>query len=145
MNAERGMTGLQAAAPYARFQVPFEDEDTAKLQASHNESETIAQAVCTTMAVTKNKAGWIYAVQRKCETSLETCVQICASEFLHTQDPETTQRQWSTLGAIRVYDNRPSSSASTVNSPHIGFKVFWSSNYHTGIGCGANYCCCHAV
>ena len=144
MNAEGGMAGLQAAMPYARYRAPSEEQETAELQASHNEYETIAQAVCTSMAVTKSMGGWTFAIQRRC-SGPDTCVQICASKFLHTQDPQTTHRQWSTLGAIHVYGSRPSSSVSTVNSPHIGFKVYWSSNYHTGTSCGPNYCCCHAA
>ena len=124
--------------------VPHPDRNTAELQASHDEYEIIAQSVCTSIAVTMNAAGWTFAVQRYCSPrARETCVQLCASAALHAQDFQTELKTWSTIGAILVYKDRPSSSAGTVADPHIGFKVYWSSTYHQGAGCGPNYCCCH--
>ena len=111
---------------------------------SHNEYETIAQSVCTSMAVSKNLDGWAYAVQRLC-SGTDTCLEICTSKSLHEQDPQTKDKRWRGLGALHVYLDRPSSSPGTSNDPHIGLKVYWSSIYHVGTGCGPNYCCCHAA
>ena len=111
----------------------------------HSEYETIAQSVCTSMAIKENRAGWTFAVQRRCDSSTETCEAICSATALHVQDEQTKSRKWSCLGAIHVYGKRPVSGPSTVSNPSMGFKVFWNSNYHKGRNCGPNYCCCHAA
>ena len=110
---------------------------------NHDEYEAIAQSVCTSMAIDQKRGGWTFAVQRVCTYSnLETCQQLCSSKFLHVQDTQTAHRTWRCLGALHVYKGRPSSSAGTINQPSMGFKVYWSSTYHTWKYCGPNYCCC---
>ena len=125
------------------------DFQTVGIQAGvrHNEYETTAQSVCTSMAVNRNRSGWTYAVQRQCQGShsTDTCVQVCASQILHKQDSQTKDQPWSTLGAIHVYADRPSSSPGNAENPQIGLKVFWSEKYHQWSTCGPNYCCCFAA
>ena len=111
---------------------------------NHDEYETVAQSVCTSMAIGKRLRGWTYAVGRVCSSSTESCQEICSSKFLHVQDTQTAHSTWSCVGALHVYKSRPSSSPGTKNSPSIGLKVYWSSSYHTGRNCGPNFCCCHA-
>ena len=111
---------------------------------NHDEYETVAQSVCTSMAIDRRLNGWTYAVQRVCSSSTETCQEICSSKFLHVQDSQTVHSTWSCIGALHVYKNRPSSSPGTKQAPSIGLKVFWWSNYHTHRSCGPNFCCCHA-
>ena len=115
------------------------------MTAVHNEYETIAQSVCTSMAVSRELNGWTYAVQRRCDSSTGSCEKICASMALRDQDSQTSGRAWSTLGAVHVYGGRPVSQASTTCDPYLGLKVYWSSTYHTGQNCGPNYCCCLAA
>ena len=111
----------------------------------HTEYETIAQSVCTSMAIKENRAGWTFAVQRRCDSSTEPCETICSATALHEQDGQTKNQQWSCLGAVHVYGGRPVSGPSTLSKPSMGFKVYWSSSYHRGKNCGPNYCCCHAA
>ena len=59
--------------------------DVAVQAVKHNEYETLAQSVCTSMAVSKGLKGWTYAVRRVCSGSV-TCDKMCASKFLHVQD-----------------------------------------------------------
>ena len=111
----------------------------------HSEYETLAQSICTSIAVSRGLAGWTYAVQRRCDSSTASCSAICDAEALRQQDSQTAGRAWSCIGAIHVYNNRPISQASTPSNPHIGLKVYWSSSYHLGRNCGPNYCCCRAA
>ena len=111
---------------------------------NHDEYEAIAQAACTSMAIGQGREGWNYAVERVCDSKTENCQEICSSTNLHVQATQTVGT-WSCVGALRVYKPRPSSSPGTKNAPSIGLKVFWSSDYHTGKGCGPNFCCCHAA
>ena len=111
----------------------------------HNEYETIAQSACTSMAVKEGHAGWTFAVQRQCDSSTKPCEAICATQALHTQDKQSSLKQWSCLGALHVYRERPVSQPSTTSKPSMGFKVYWSPGYHTGQNCGPNYCCCFAA
>ena len=110
----------------------------------HNEYEIVAQSACTSMAIDRKLAGWTFAVQRVCSSRTETCVRICSSKFLHTLDQQTSHSTWSCIGALHVYKGRPSSAPGNFYSPSIGLKVYWNRSYHTGGGCGPNYCCCHA-
>ena len=115
---------------------------------AHDEYETIAQSVCTSMAIKENRGGWTFAVKRHCnfkDSSTEPCEAICSVTALHKQDDQTKSRQWSYLGAIHVYQPHPVSEPSTVSKPSMGLKVFWISNYHKIRGCGPNYCCCFAA
>ena len=112
----------------------------------HDEYETIAQSVCTSMAIKENRPGWTFAVKRQCDSSTEPCVEICSATALHELDAPTKSQQWSCLGAIHVYQSRPASGPSTFSKPSMGFKVYWSSIYHEGRNfCGPNYCCCFAA
>lgn len=114
----------------------------------HDEYETIAQSVCTSMAIKENRPGWTFAVKRQCDSSTEPCEAICSATALHEQDGETKSKQWSCLGAIHVHQDppRPVSGPSTVSKPSMGLKVYWSSSYHKGRNfCGPNYCCCLAA
>lgn len=114
---------------------------------AHDEYETIAQSVCTSMAIKENRGGWTFAVRRQCDSSTEPCEAICSAAALHKQDDQTKSQRWSCLGAIHVYRDppRPVSGPSTVSKPSMGLKVFWSSSYHKGRNCGPNYCCCLAA
>ena len=107
--------------------------------------ETIAQSVCTSMAIKENRPGWTFAVKRQCNPSTEPCEAICSSAALRKQDNQTKSKQWSCLGAIHVYiESSPASGPSTASKPFIGFKAHWSST-HTSCqsgSCGPNYCCC---
>ena len=113
---------------------------------NHDEYESIAQAACTSMAIGQGLEGWNYAVERVCTPSnpSENCQVVCNSRSLHVQAVQTVGT-WSCVGALQVYKPRPSSSSGTENAPSLGLKVFWSSDYQTGRGCGANFCCCHAA
>lgn len=110
----------------------------------HDAYETIAQSVCTSMAIKENRGGWTYAVKKQCDSSSEPCEAICSSAALHKQDSQTKSKPWSCLGAIAVYQPHPASGPSTVSEPFMGFKVLWSSSYTNckKRGCGPNYCCC---
>ncbi len=112
---------------------------------THSEYETIAQSVCTSMAIKENRAGWTFAVKRQCDSVTAPCQTICALQALHNLDTQSSKQQWQCLGAIHVYPNRPVSNPSTLTSPSIGFKVYWSPSYHEGQHCGPNYCCCLAA
>ena len=62
------------------------DEVTA--QTTHSEEEIMAQSICTSITGIR---GWSYAVERVCEESYhETCTQICESDKLRSQDPQTS-------------------------------------------------------
>lgn len=111
---------------------------------SRSPYEIIAQSACEGLLTNSNLPGWVYAVQRLC-SGTENCHQICSSRVLHGQDSQTAHSTWSALGAFHVYGSRPSSSASTRNSPHIGLKVYYNQGYAASTGCGPNYCCCRAV
>ena len=117
----------------------------------HSEYETIAQSVCTSMVIKGGHQGWTFAVRRQCDSRSITkpCDVLCGLEALHnleSADPELSNKKWTCLGAVRVYESRPVSQPSTTNNnPSIGFKVFWSESYHTGDYCGPNYCCCFAA
>ena len=111
----------------------------------HNEYETIAQSACTTMAISGNHIGWTFAVKRQCDSSTASCETICSLQTLHALDKQTSEKQWSCLGAVHVYADRPVSQPSTTSRPSIGFKVYWSPTYYTSKNCGPNYCCCFAV
>ena len=111
----------------------------------HDEYETIAQAACTTMVIKGNHGGWTFAVKRQCDSSTASCETICGLQALHNLDGQTRSRQWSCLGGVHVYPDRPVSQPSTTSKPSIGFKVFWSPNYHAEKHCGPNYCCCYVV
>lgn len=112
---------------------------------AHSEYETIAQSVCTSMAVSRGSAGWTFAVKRQCNSITEPCEAICGLNTLHDLDKQSSKKRWSCLGAIHVYGGRPVSQPSTASNPSIGFKVYWSPSYHTGQNCGPNYCCCLAA
>ena len=111
---------------------------------SHDEYETLAQSVCTNMAVSKGLNGWTYAVRRVCSGSV-TCDKMCASKFLHVQDRQTVNRSWKSLGALHVYKKQPSSNTNDNSHPKEGLKVYWSKTYQTRTRCGPNYCCCLAA
>ena len=111
---------------------------------SHDEYETVAQSVCTSLAIRKGINGWTYAVNRQCRSDMDSCEAICASEALHKQDDQTKSNRWSCLGAVHVYGYRSSSSPSNSSHPSMGLKIYWSINYHKNTACGPNYCCCHA-
>ena len=112
---------------------------------SHDEYETIAQSVCTSLAIRKGINGWTYAVNRQCRSDMDSCEAICASEALHKQDDQTKSNRWSCLGAVHVYGYRSSSSPSNSSHPSMGLKIYWSVSYHKNTACGPNYCCCHAT
>lgn len=112
---------------------------------SRSSYEIIAQSACEGLLTNSNLGGWVYAVQRVCNSNQETCEHVCSSRVLHGQDSQTAHSTWSTLGAFHVYGSRPSSGASTRNSPHIGLKVYYNTGYFRSTGCGPNYCCCRAV
>ena len=116
----------------------------------HSEYETIAQSVCTSMAIKGGHQGWTYAVGRQCDSISITkpCDVFCGLEALHnleSADPELSNKKWTCLGAVHVYESRPVSQPSTTKNPSIGFKVYWSESYHTVHYCGPNYCCCFAA
>ena len=120
----------------------YDNPNAAVAVAAHPENELLAQSICTSIAGFR---GWTYAVQRVCTgQSTYTCTQICTSQNLRKQDPETSERQWFAAAAIHVYSHRPSSSPGTPSSPHIGLKVFHYGNVDT-VGCGPNWCCCHVA
>ena len=110
----------------------------------HNEYETIAQSVCTSMAIKGGHQGWTFAVRRQCDSNTKPCDVLCGLQALHNLDPQSSKKKWTCLGAVHVYPSRPVSQPSTTENPSIGFKVFWSNVYHTGQNCGPNYCCCAA-
>ena len=103
----------------------------------------MAQSICTSMAIKDDKEGWTYAVKRKCDGDTSSCESLCVSN-IRNQDPQTKEREWSTLGAIHVYPGRPASSGTSPHTSTLGLKVYWSTSYHTGQNCGSNFCCCHA-
>ena len=111
----------------------------------HSEYETIAQSVCTSMAVGNNRQGWTFAIKRQCDSSTESCQVICNLQALRELDTQSSGKQWSCLGAIHVYGGRPVSQPSTRTNPSIGFKVYWGPSYHAGTNCGPNFCCCYAA
>ena len=113
----------------------------------HSEYETIAQSVCTSMAIKGGHQGWTFAVRRKCDSITKPCDVLCGLEALHNLEtyPEPSKSKWTCLGAVHVYKSRPVSQPSTTKNPSIGFKVYWSNSYHTGQHCGPNYCCCVAA
>ena len=111
----------------------------------HGEYETIAQSVCTSMAIKEGCAGWTFAIKRQCDSVTEPCQKLCGLQALHDLDQQSRKQQWSCLGAIHVYGNRPVSNPSTTSNPSIGYKVYWSPSYHVGGSCGPNYCCCLAA
>ena len=121
--------------------------DRVRRQSStHPTNEIIAQSACEGLASNRNLPGWVYGVQRVCSGSnRETCVQLCSSNILRGQDPQTAHRTWSTIGAFHVYGGRPSSGPGTRNAPHQGLKVYYSPTLHRYGGCGANWCCCRAT
>ncbi len=109
----------------------------------HNEYETIAQSVCTSMAIKQGWAGWTFAVRRQCDSTTKhsDCGAICGTKDLYDEDAQLKNKRLACLGAIHVYHGRQPSTT----KPSIGFKVFWSSGYHESKGCGPNYCCCAAA
>ena len=113
----------------------------------HNEYETIAQSVCTSMAIKGGYHGWTFAVRRKCDDITKPCDVLCSLQALRNLEtyPDPSKTKWTCLGAVHVYESRPVSQPSTTKNPSIGFKVFWSESYHTGQHCGPNHCCCFAA
>ena len=107
---------------------------------SHNAYETIAQVICSSMAIAKGIGGWVYTIQRRCPHQ-QTCLQICNSLHLRVLDSQTSHLPWSAIGALHVYKRRPASVASRFSST-LGLKVLWLTNYELFGNCGPNYCCC---
>ena len=132
--SEEQQTGSATSTPHSQHN-----------QNVHSEYETIAQSVCTSMAVSKGSAGWTFAVKRQCDSTTVSCEKICGLNILHNLDKQSSKQHWSCLGAIHVYGGRPVSQPNTASNPSIGFKVYWSPSYHTGKNCGPNYCCCLAA
>lgn len=133
------MSGLQNSIEF--FTTNKNHSIMARSTASrHDAYETIAQAGCSSMATLKGIGGWVYAIKRQCPHQ-QTCIQICNSLYLRVLDQQTTHLPWSAIGALHVYKNRPSSTATRVKSTQ-GFKVLWITDYEYHENCGPNYCCC---
>ena len=110
---------------------------------SHTEEEILAQAMCQALATQQDNYGRVYAVGRQCTFTAGSCDEICVSETLTSQDPQTDDHVWSALGAFHVYRNRPSTTFGTVDNPVQGLK---SKRTHTDVNaCGPNFCCCLAT
>ena len=107
----------------------------------HDVYETIAQASCSSMAIKKTVGGWVYAIQRSCPHP-HNCMEICNSLHLRVLDSELTHLPWSAIGALHVYQGRPSSSVMWFGSTQ-GLKVLWKTEYEYERGGGPNYCCCY--
>ena len=101
-------------------------------------SDIIAQSVCSSMV---GGVGWMYAVRRTClRTNKKSCVDICESSDLHSQDPQIKNFPMRAVGALHVYLNRPPSTVG--DPPNLGQKVLRFGGITT-VGCGPNFCCCH--
>jgi hypothetical protein len=99
----------------------------------HDEYETIAQGLCTTMSIISDQRGFTYAIGRRCfRNGREICTVLCRRKL---------SQGWA-IGAVHVYKSRPYSWRSSVTNPRMGFKVLWRADYHNYDGCGPNYCCC---
>ena len=68
-------------------------------------------------------------------TKKRVYTEICESDALRSQDPQTAKRQWRASASLHVYKNRPSSSPSTIADPHNGLKVFQYQDIGSP-GCG---------
>ena len=82
-------------------------EGEVSVQATHTDEEIIAQSICTSATGVR---GWSYAVQRVCRSSnQEMCTEICESDALRSQDPQTAKRQWRASASLHVYkiDHHP--------------------------------------
>ena len=102
--------------------------------------ETIAQGTCSNIGIIKGVGGWVYTIKRPCPHH-ESCVQMCNSLNLRVLDSQTAHLSWSAIGAVHVYENRPSSVAhSWFSTP--GLKVLRITDYEYHTRCGPNYCCC---
>ena len=130
--------GRTARFPYV---ANVEEAMPARAQATHTEEEIMAQSICTSITGIR---GWTYAVARVCNShNKETCTQICESDKLRRQDPQTADKVWRASAALHVYRNRPSSSPGTIAHPHLGLKVFQYQDIDSSPGCGPNFCCCY--
>ena len=102
--------------------------------------DIIAQASCAAYMPIRPR-GWVYAVHRDCSYS-ETCAEVCASKYLHVQDPQTAERtSWRCIGGIHVYYGRPYTGDGKAKAL-LGLKTYFYGYESCGGGCGPNYCCC---
>ena len=87
--------------------------------------KVLVQGIC--IAIQK-AAGWSYAVERPCGSSI-TCAQACGSE--------SQAGALEPYNAIHMYGNQP-----TKQAGQPGLKTYRYNSGRGGSGCGPNYCCC---
>ena len=102
--------------------------------------DVIAQASCAAYMPIRPQ-GFVYAVHRDCSYT-QTCAEVCASKYLHVQDPQTAQRSnWRCIGGLHVYYGRPATGDGK-KATVLGLKTYFYGYEACGGGCGPNYCCC---
>jgi len=74
-------------------------------------------------------------MQSACTNTAPTCAEVCASKYLHVQDPQTAQS--TTWRCIHVYFGRPATGDG--NTPTLGLKTVFYGYENCVEGCGPDY------
>ncbi|XP_013408903.1 uncharacterized protein LOC106172656 isoform X1 [Lingula anatina] len=108
---------------------------------SYNYYDEIAQATCTAM---NTRAGWVFAVRRKCNSWTLPCQYICSSPSLAAQDPSVSSRGLECFNSLHVYQDRPVLPSDIQSGTNmLGLEVYRYQSCYSG-SCGPNYCCCRS-